>query len=262
MPSVLLDKKGNGVAVITINRPEAMNAMNLEVMKALNDTFVTLKDDTDVRVIVLTGAGDRAFCAGGDIKAGADGKDSPYQMLPGDDHPLVQLFKAVTEINVPVIARVNGHALGGGFGLICMADMAICSRNAKLGSPEAKVGLFPMVILVHMLRLVPLRKLYEMAITGRHWDADEAVAAGVINTAVDTVEELDAEMDSLLSSILKNSPTAIRVGKKALREMEYMSFEERCAHAQIVIDALSRTADAKEGMAAFAEKRKPVWVGR
>lgn len=262
MKNILIEKKDNAVVWLTINRPDAMNALNLETLAELTDAFRELATDNSVRAVLLTGAGDRAFCAGGDIKAGAkDEGDNPYQMRAGDDHPLVQLLKVVSQLTVPVIARINGHAMGGGFGLACMADMAVCSRNAKLGSPEAKIGLFPMIILAHMLRLVPLRKLYEMAITGRNWSADEAYENGILNGVVDSVEDLDAAVNNLLEPILQNSPTAIRVGKRALAVMEAMNFEERLSHAQVVIDSLSKTGDAKEGLAAFAEKRKPIWPG-
>ena len=262
MNPVVVEKKHNAVVWLTINRPEAMNALDLGILAELTAAFETLAVDSAVRAIVLTGTGDRAFCAGGDIKAGAKGEQhNPYQMRAGDDHPLVELFKVVSRISVPVIARINGHALGGGFGLACMADMAICSRNAKLGSPEARIGLFPMIILAHMLRLVPQRKLYEMAITGRNWSADEAFQNGILNTVVDAVDDLDAALDDLLTPILQNSPTAIRVGKRALAAMESMDFEQRLCHAQVVIDSLSKTEDAKEGLAAFTQKRKPLWTG-
>ena len=261
MTSIKLNRTEQSVVWVTINRPDAMNAMNQDVMRDLTAAFCEISSDPSVRAVVLTGAGERAFCAGGDIKAGADGHKSPYQMSPGETHPLVRLFKAVNDINVPIIARVNGHALGGGFGLVCMADMAIGSRNAKLGSPEVKIGIFPMVILAHMLRLVPLRSLYEMAITGRVWSADDAFSNGIFNSVVDTTKELDAAVDNLLTQILANSQTAVRVGIKALKSMEYMDFEERLSYAQLVIDSLSKTEDAKEGMAAFTEKRKPIWPG-
>ncbi|MBT4518499.1 MAG: enoyl-CoA hydratase [Halieaceae bacterium] len=263
MKNLVTEKKDNAVVWLTINRPDAMNALDLGTLAELTAAFKELARDDAVRAIVLTGAGDRAFCAGGDIKAGAKGEaDNPYQIRAGDDHPLVELFKVVSQVSVPVIARINGHALGGGFGLACMADMAICSRNAKLGSPEAKIGLFPMIILAHMLRLVPQRKLYEMAITGRSWSADEAYENGILNAVVDAVDDLDAALNDLLKPILQNSPTAIRVGKRALAAMESMNFEQRLSHAQVVIDSLSKTEDAKEGLAAFAEKRKPLWPGK
>ncbi len=255
------------MSLLRINSPDSMNALTQQVMVDLTAAFESVIDDRSIRVVILTGAGDRAFCAGGNIKAGSKASsentdDSPYQMGPGDDHSLVKLFKIVNQINVPMIARINGHALGGGFGLACMADMAVCSRNAKLGSPEAKIGLFPMIILTHMLRLVPLRKLYEMAITGRNWSADEAFENGLLNKVVDTVDELDDAVDELVKSILANSSTAISIGKKTLRIMEYMNFEQRLEQAQQVINSLSQTEDAKEGMAAFSEKRKPVWTGK
>ncbi len=262
MKNIIIEKKNNAVVWLTINRPEAMNALDLKTLDELTVAFSEISCDSSVRAVVLTGAGDRAFCAGGDIKAGAKGEeDNPYQMRAGDDHPLVKLFKMAGRVQVPVIARINGHALGGGFGLACMADMAVCSRNAKLGSPEAKIGLFPMIILAHMLRLIPLRKLYEIAMTGRNWSADEAYENGILNSVVDSTEDLDDALDRLLDPVLQNSPTAIRVGKGALAAMESMNFEQRLSHAQVVIDSLSKTEDAKEGLAAFAQKRKPVWPG-
>ncbi len=266
MSVVTISKTPQCVYEVTIDRADQRNALNNEVMAELVQAFHVISEDPEARAVVLTGAGDKAFCAGGDIKAGSaakgEAKDNPYMIAPGAEHPLAALFRVVRKLPIPVIARVNGHALGGGFGLVCMADLAVVSRNAKLGSPEAKLGLFPMIILAHMLRLVSMRQLYEMALTARSWSADEAKANGIVNDVVDTPDQLDEAINKLLEPILANSPTAIRVGKKALQSMEEMDFEQRLDHAQVVISQLAQTDDAREGMAAFAEKRPPVWTGR
>jgi enoyl-CoA hydratase/carnithine racemase len=261
MSAVLIEKRDDGVYWLTINRADARNAMNVAVIGGLTEAFLEIIDDPNARAVILTGAGDRVFCAGGDIKAGAADKDSPYKFKAGSDHPFVKLQRITQQVPVPIIARVNGHAMGGGLGLVCMVDLAVASRNAKFGSPEAKIGIFPLMILAHMLRLIPIRKLYEMALTGRAWSAEEALRDNIINHLVDKVEELDDGVDTLLQPILKGAPTAIRVGKKAMQTLEFMDFNQRLDHAQLIIDKLSQTEDAKEGLSAFLEKRAPDWTG-
>jgi len=261
MPVVVTEKREDGVYWLTIDRAESRNALNSEVIAGLTDAFLAIANDDEARAVILTGAGERAFCAGGDIKAGASGEDSPYHAKAGTDHPFARLQRVAQTVCVPIIARVNGHAMGGGLGLVCMADLAVAVRHAKFGSPEARIGIFPMLILAHMLRLIPIRKLYEMALTGRAWSADEAFADKFLNRVVDTMDELDAAVNDLLAPILEGAPTAIRVGKKAMQSLEFMDLDQRLDHAQLIIDKLSQTADAKEGLAAFVEKRKPNWTG-
>jgi enoyl-CoA hydratase/carnithine racemase len=162
MTEVLVEKR-NSVQWITINREERRNAMNDAVVFGIMDGLTAATSDPEIRAVVLTGAGDRAFCAGADLSAGAGSFKYDYSKV---GIPFVQLMKQARDLTVPLIARVNGHAMAGGMGMMGMCDMAIAVENARFGMPEVKVGVFPMQIMAVLQRLIPNRKLYEMALTG------------------------------------------------------------------------------------------------
>jgi enoyl-CoA hydratase/carnithine racemase len=161
----------------------------------------------------------------------------------------------------PAIARVNGVCMAGGRGLLCMTDMAIASDHVIVGLPEVKVGVFPMQVLSLLQSIAPRRIINEWAITGEPFDAKTAQAAGLLNYVVPPAE-LDAKLDWLIGRITDKSPTAIRRGKYAMRAIASMSFDEAIAYTETQIALLAMTEDAKEGLKAFAEKRKPVWPGK
>src|SRR5262249_38149262 len=155
--------------------------------------------------VVLTGAG-KVFCAGGDLKPDASG--DPFRVDPAEvDNPVVRLFRAIVACPVPVIARINGHALAGGFGLVCACDFAVAAESATLGTPEARIGLFPMMILPWMMRTIPRRKLLEICVTGEPITAAEALQHGILNHVV-TADKLDERVDALVASIAASSPSA------------------------------------------------------
>jgi len=171
---------------------------------------------------------------------------------------VVDLFKAMEECRLPVIARVNGLALAGGFGLVCACDMAVAADDVLFGTPETKVGLAPMMILGYMMRILPRRKLMEMCITGEFINAGEALQLGVVNYVVPRAE-LDEKLSWLLDCITAKSPTAIKLFKQGYHTMQDMSLKECFEFAQIMISVMASTDDAKEGRLAFQEKRPPVW---
>ena len=244
---------------ITIDRPERRNAFNDEVAHAIAAGLVEAQADPQIRAIVLTGAGDKAFCAGGDLQAGSG--DSPFEVDPArPENPVIELFKTFERCGLPTIARVNGHALAGGMGLMCACDMAIAVESATLGVPETGVGLFPMMILPYMLRAMPRRKLFEWCITGSRWTAQEALEAGLLNAVVKQAE-LDSAIDALLGRIVDKSPTAIRLGKMGFRAIEDMTLAQAFEYAQLMLPNMARTGDAKEGFRAFREKRSPTFIG-
>jgi enoyl-CoA hydratase/carnithine racemase len=171
------------------------------------------------------------------------------------------LFRTIIDSPVPVIARVNGHALAGGFGLVCACDFAIVADHARLGVPEARIGLFPMMILPFMLRTIPRRKLLELCVTGEPISAAEALAHGMVNHVVPR-SGLDEKVNALVASIAASSPTAIGMGRRAMAMIDGLSLEAGLEYAQRVLPQLARTQDAREGFRAFNEKRSPVWIGR
>lgn len=255
--SVILQKKGAALW-ITINRPDKRNAMNAGVIAGIADGYRRAHDDAEVRVIVLTGAGDKAFCAGADLANAGSAFAQDFSRPNGDLADLMRLSQNATK---PAIARVNGACMAGGMGLLCMTDMAVAADNAIFGLPEVKVGVFPMQVLALLQSIAPRRLVQEWCITGEPFDARTALDAGLLNHVVASAE-LDAKVDWLIGRIADKSPTAIRRGKYAMRAIASMSFDESIAYLETQIAVLSMTEDAKEGLTAFAEKRKPVWPGK
>jgi methylglutaconyl-CoA hydratase len=255
--SVLLEKREQAFW-ITINRPEKRNAINGDVIAGIVRGYRLAHDDNDVRVIVLTGAGDKAFCAGADLQNTGGAFAADFSKPNVDYADLLRLSQDATK---PSIARVNGVCMAGGMGLLCMTDMAVAADHVMFGLPEVKVGVFAMQVMSLLQGIAPRRLIAEWALTGEPFDAATAQAAGLLNYAVPS-NELDAKVDWLIGRIADKSPTAIRRGKYAMRAIASMSFDESIAYTESQIALLAMTEDAKEGLKAFGEKRKPVWSGK
>ncbi|MEZ5651121.1 MAG: enoyl-CoA hydratase/isomerase family protein [Burkholderiaceae bacterium] len=255
-PVVLHQIRGQALW-ITINRPDKRNAINAEVIAGIRDGYRKAHADPQVRAIVLTGAGTRAFCAGGDLQPG---QGFSFDLSrPNLDY--ADLLREAQAATLPTIARVNGVCMAGGMGLLCMTDVAVAADDVVFGLPEVKVGVFPMQVMSLLLDLVPRRLVREWALSGEPFDAAEAQRAGLVNHLAPAAA-LDAKVEWLLARIVDKSPTAIRRGKYAMRAIEAMSFEQAVAYTESQIALLAMTEDAREGLAAFNEKRKPVWTGR
>ncbi len=247
------------VQTITLDREEKRNALNDEVAGRIAEALRRAQADPAVRVIVLTGAGDKAFCAGGDLAANAT--DSPFEVDPAHpENPIIDLFKTFEQTTKPTVARVNGHALAGGLGLMCACDIAIASEHATFGVPESGIGLFPMMILPYMLRAMPRRRLLEWCITGARWSALQALEAELLNRVVPG-DALDDAVDELVGTIVKRSPSAIRLGKMGFHALEDMTLAQAFEYAQLALPNMARTGDAIEGFRAFREKRQPDFQG-
>ncbi|MFZ2468007.1 MAG: enoyl-CoA hydratase-related protein [Parvibaculum sedimenti] len=256
---VLLDTKDR-VATITINNAEKRNPLNLPTVEALIAALQSADADEEVLAIVLTGAGDRAFCAGGDLKAGADG--GPFTgdiSQPG--HFVVGLFSLMEKCNKPIIGRINGHAMGGGAGLVCACDIAVMVSTAKIATPEVKLGLFPMMIMPQMMKVIPRRRLLEMYITGEPWSAQQALEYGIVNYVTEP-HALDAKVNELAGMITARSPSAVRLGKYSYHAIQDMTIEQQFRFAETMLPRIAMTQDAREGFSAFLEKRVPNWTGR
>ncbi|MEC9357577.1 MAG: enoyl-CoA hydratase-related protein [Pseudomonadota bacterium] len=256
--SVKLERRG-AVQWITIDREARSNALNEEVVRIIDRAIAEVSADRDCRAIVLTGAGDKAFCAGADLAKGVKGGAFAVD-FSRPRHYIVDLFKRLQDCTLPVIARVNGHVMAGGFGILCACDFAIAANDIRIGTTESKIGVTPMMILPYMLRLLPPRKLQEMCITGEQFGAQDALDWGVVNYVVPRAE-LDDKLDWLLSRIVDKSPTAVRLGKQAFHAMRDMSLRDALEYAQVMVPVMSSTDDAAEGMAAFQDKRKPNFTG-
>lgn len=255
-PEVLTEIRGQALW-ITINRPDKRNALHAGVIAGLREGIRRAHANAEVRAIVLTATGEKAFCAGGDLQPG---KGFAFDFSkPSNDY--ADLLREAQAATLPIVARVNGTCMAGGMGLLCMADLAVAADHALFGLPEVKVGVFPMQVLSLLQNLVPRRVVREWALSGEPFDAATALSHGLVNHVV-PVAQLDAKVDWLIARLADKSPTAIRRGKYAMRAIEAMSFEQAIAYTEGQIGLLAMTEDAKEGLAAFNEKRQPVWTGR
>ena len=248
-----------GVATLTINRPERRNALNNDVMTGLRDSLARAKADPDIRVIVLTGAGDRAFCAGGDLSPSAAG--GGLLNMHWDRGTFAELLLDMQRLGKPIVGRVNGYALGGGFGLMLACDVVVCRDDVKVGCPEINVGLFPMMIMALIVRNAPRKLAVEMMLTGRNLTAQEAKEAGMIS-ALASPEEFDERVNETVATLASKSPAILRLGLEAFHTMSDMNVEEalRYLHSCLTINTLAE--DAAEGVMAFIQKRDPEWKGR
>jgi enoyl-CoA hydratase/carnithine racemase len=255
--SVILERRDSALW-ITINRPEKRNAINGDVVAGIGRGYREAHEDPAIRVIVLTGAGEKAFCAGADLQNTGAAFAMDFSKPNVDYADLLRLSQDATK---PAIARINGVCMAGGMGLLCMTDMAVAADHAIFGLPEVKVGVFPMQVLSLLQSIAPRRLVNEWCLTGEPFDANAAKDAGLLNYVVPAAE-LDAKVDWLSARVADKSPTAIRRGKYAMRAIGSMSFDESIAYTESQIALLAMTEDAKEGLKAFAEKRKPIWPGR
>lgn len=251
----LLSRQHDGVLWLTINRPERRNAISPAVLAGLSEALGRANQDREVRAIVLTGVGDKAFCAGADLQTGQSFKFDYSEPTQG----MANLFRLTRQLNVPLIARVNGACMAGGMGLMAMCDMAVAAPHAVFGLPEVKVGVFPAQVLSVLSGLIGPRALTELCITGEPITAAQALQLGLINHVSD---DLDAGVQALLGRFLDKSPAAIRRGLYLMKRIGTMSFEQSMAFTESQIALFALTEDAAEGQAAFREKRKPRWSGK
>ena len=247
------------IATLMINRPGRRNALSGEVVEGLIARFDELGKREDVGVIVLTGAGDRVFCAGGDL--GDQHMQSGALSMHHSRKSFMALMLAMQRCEKPIIARVNGHALGGGFGLALNCDLVVASEQATFGMPEIKVGLFPMMIMAVVRRNIGRKLTMEMMLTGDRVSAQVALEKGMINRAV-SPERLDEEVMALAGKIAGHSPAILRLGRDAFYATQDMGFEQAIAYLQSQLTINTLAEDASEGIMAFLEKREPEWKGR
>lgn len=255
LPAELRSERRGPVLWLTIAREERRNAVNHAVLEGLGQAIDAAQGDCGLRAIVLTGAGEQAFCAGADLQAA-----QAFTNDPSEPHaPLAQLLRKARASTVPLVARVNGACLAGGMGLLAMCDLAVAARHAVFGLPEVKVGVFPAQVLSVLQQLVPRRRLAELCLAGEPVSSGEALAMGLVNYVDD---DLDGRLDWLLGRVLDKSPAAIRRGLYTMKAIESMAFEQSMAFTESQIALFALTEDASEGQAAFRQKRKPQWKGR
>lgn len=243
---------------LTINTPDSHNTMSAQMLHELAAAFDSAKHISGLRAIVLTGAGERTFCAGGQLTPSADG--NPFELAPEQfDNPVALLFRAMDRCDVPIVGKINGSAFGGGVGLVCACDIAIGVSSAQFGTTEARVGVFPLMILPLLMRVVSRRDLFEMCFYAEKFNASKAVERGLLNDAVEPAELAHA-VEAVISKLRLNSPTALKIGRRAINAVTDLSLSDALNTTQALLPLLAQSAHAKEGFLAFREKRPPVWV--
>ena len=247
-----------GIARLTINRPERRNALSWSVVGDLRRRVAECKADAEARVLVLTGAGDRAFCAGADLGGMAEG--AGYLDLHDARGDLAQLFLELWDLGKPTIARVRGYALAGGMGLALACDLVVAADDAQFGTPEIDVGLWPYMITVPLTRSMPPKKALELMMTGRRVDAAEADRIGFV-TRVVPVDELDSAVDDLATTLAAKPPGIMRLGRDSFYGVLDQGAADALRTLHPLLTVTTATADSAEGIAAFTEKRAPRWTG-
>jgi enoyl-CoA hydratase/carnithine racemase len=247
------------VGRVTIDRPERRNALSFQVMEELRHALAAAKVDDAVRVVVLTGAGEQAFCAGADL--GGIGSNAGPAAMHEARGRVAGIFKDMWHLGKPTIARVRGYALAGGFGLALACDFVLAADDAVFGTPEIDVGLWPYQITVPLLRSMPPKRVLELMLTGRRVKADEAERIGFVNRVVPAAE-LDAAVDELAATLASKSPLVVRWGRDSFYRVLDMPGEDALDYLHAMLTVTTLAEDSAEGLSAFAEKRKPTWTGR
>jgi enoyl-CoA hydratase len=256
--TILYDESAAPVARITLNRPDKRNPIgpltNGEIVHALGRA----QANPEIRAVILTGAG-KVFCGGGDL-AQMSGQSSPDE---GEARPatLIELFTTMHAFHKPIVAMVNGHALAGGMGLVCACDLAVASADAELGTTEINLGLWPMMISAEITRSIGRKRALELMMTGRRIKAEEAERIGLVNRVV-PADQLERAALELAHELARKSPTAMRLGLKAFYETQDLDYRPALEHLLGQLATVLASEDAAEGIAAFFQKRDPVWKGR
>ena len=249
------------VARVTIDRPDVLNAVDRKTHVRLCDIWDEIESDRDVRAVVLTGAGERAFCVGADMSADAIDKSGLEYWADLDPNGFGGLSLRTT-LDVPVIARVNGYALGGGMEMVLGCDIVIAAEHAKLGVTEPRVGRLALDGgITQLVRRIPYTQAMGLLLTGRRADAVEMQRMGLVNEVVPAAE-LDAAVDRWLAAVLACAPTSLRAVKQMVQRTSHLSAADARAQRLPALMAALDSEDSREGVLAFQEKRPPVWPGR
>ena len=257
LEQVLLAADGH-VATVTLNRPDQRNPLSAVMLRDLAAAFRWCRDESNVRVVILTGAG-RVFCAGADLSS-FDGEMTGLERYRSRDL-FVELFVLMAELGKPIVGRINGHALAGGLGLACSCDMLVSVDTATFGTPEINVGIWPMMIQAILSRNIPRKVLLEMEMLGDRWSATQLQSLGLVNRVVPH-EQLDTTVKGIADQLAKKSPVAMRLGRDSFYRHQDMDFRAALhyLHGQFLL--VSQTEDSREGIKAFFEKREPDFKGK
>lgn len=252
---VLLRSDVDGVTTLTLNRPQARNALSMGLMNALQEQLDAIRNDPGVRVVVLAGAGP-AFCAGHDLKEMR--ADPSREATEAVFRTCARLMLSIARLPQPVIARVHGIATAAGCQLVATCDLAICAESARFATPGVQIGLFCSTPMVALSRAVPRKAAMEMLLVGEPVDAAEALRIGLVNRVV-AAADLDAAVDALAARIAGKARRVLAIGKEAFGRQIEMGLEEAYGYAAEVMTRNMLMADAREGIDAFLGKRPPRW---
>jgi enoyl-CoA hydratase len=258
LEQALLAVEGH-VATITLNRPEQRNPLSAGMLRDLISAFHWCRQEPAVRVVVLTGAGDRVFCAGADLSSFEAGV-AELERHHGR-HAFIDLFMVMATLGKPIVGRINGHALAGGLGLAASCDILVAIDTATFGTPEINVGVWPMMIQAVLARNLPRKVLLEMLMLGDRWTATQLQAVGLVNRVV-THDQLDGAVKEIADKLVRKSPAVMGLGRDSFYRQQDMDFHSALEYLQSQLTLVTLTDDAKEGVRAFLEKREPDFKGR
>jgi enoyl-CoA hydratase len=248
-----------GVATVTLNNPEKRNMLSGQMLVELVDAMKTARDDEQVRGVVLTGAGDKVFCAGADL--GGFAADVPLVAKHFATDLFLEFFRLMPRLGKPTLCAANGHVLAGGMGLALSCDLLIAKEGATFGTPEINVGAFPYMIMAIIYRNVPRKKVNEMMLLGERLSAPEAVEYGLANKVVPEAE-FDAAVTDWAGKLASKSPVLMRLGHDAMYRQQDMALDDALEYLRSQLSLTFSTEDIVEGVTAFFEKRDPQWKGR
>jgi enoyl-CoA hydratase/carnithine racemase len=255
---VLFDVR-DGVAKITLNDPDKRNMLSGAMLAQLVAVLERARDSDEVRAVVLTGAGDRAFCAGADL--GGFAADAPLVDKHYASDLFLRFFRLMPRLGKPSLCAVNGHVLAGGLGLALSCDLVIARAGATFGTPEINVGAFPYMIMSIIYRNVSRKKVNEMMLLGERLSAEEAVRHGLANKVV-AAEEFEAAVGDWAAKLASKSPVLMRLGHDAMYRQQDMAIDDALEYLRSQLTLTFSTEDIEEGVRAFFEKREPKWKGR
>jgi enoyl-CoA hydratase len=251
---------GDHIGTVTLNRPQQRNPLSAGMLRDLLTALAWCRSEPEVRVVVLTGAGDRAFCAGADLSTFET--DVPELERHDGRRRFVELLLLLQDLGKPVIGRLNGHALAGGFGLACACDLLVAVDSATFGTPEINVGVWPSMIQAVLARNLPRKVLLEMMLLGDRWSSGQLREVGLVNRVVGSQDELDRVTHELAAKLAAKSPVILKLGRDSFYRQQDMEFRAALEYLQSQLTLVSLSEDAREGVAAFFQKREPDFKGR
>jgi 3-hydroxypropionyl-coenzyme A dehydratase len=255
----LLYQVADGVATVTLNDPEKRNMLSGQMLTELVDAMKRARDSEEVRAVVLTGAGEKIFCAGADL--GGFGADAPLVEKHFASDRFLEFFRLMPRLGKPSLCALNGHVLAGGMGLALSCDLLIAREGATFSTPEINVGAFPYMIMAIIYRNVPRKKVNEMMLLGERMSAEEAVQFGLANKVV-PAEEFEQAVSDWAAKLASKSPVLMRIGHDAMYRQQDMALDEALEFLRSQLSLTFSTEDIQEGVQAFFEKREPKWKGR